>query len=105
MIYVNNKPVNDIKNKALAAKARLAAKLASVAVDTWEIRRSLIPVRVEIHSSEVSKNVAKSSLLSTAGGKHFPQPVIFAYCMTSSISLLLANIMPSNVSTVTNVAS
>ena len=44
----------------------------------WIMFRSRIPVRVLIHSSDVSRNVERSSLLSTAGGMHAPQPVMAA---------------------------
>src|SRR5690349_15040925 len=42
------------------------------------MRRSRMPVREVIHSSDVSKSVARSVFESTAGGKHLPQPVIAA---------------------------
>src|SRR5580704_15413806 len=42
------------------------------------MRRSRMPVRVRIHSSLVSRMVDRSWLVSTAGGRHFPQPVIAA---------------------------
>src|SRR5262245_33198800 len=43
------------------------------------MRRSFIPVRDVIQSSEVSRNVERSSLVKTAGGSPSPQPVIAAY--------------------------
>ena len=46
--------------------------------ETCETRRSFIPVREVIHSSEVSRKVERSSLVSTAGGMHAPQPVMAA---------------------------
>src|SRR6516225_8920933 len=45
------------------------------------MRRSRIPVRLTIHSSLVSRMADRSSLFSTAGGRHFPQPVIAARVM------------------------
>ena len=47
--------------------------------DTWDTRRSFMPVRDVIHSSDVSRNVARSSLVRTAGGNPSPQPVMAAY--------------------------
>ena len=35
-------------------------------------------MRLKIHSSLVSRKVAMSALLSTAGGRHLPQPVMAA---------------------------
>src|SRR5690606_10804691 len=64
------------------ASARAAAMCDNTVMGTCEMRRSLMPVRVVIHSSLVSKNVARSALLRTAGGMHLPQPVIAAYFMT-----------------------
>ncbi len=61
-----------------AANARWAATAASSEVSTWLIRRSLIPVRVVIHSSEVSTSCSRSWLVRTLGGMHLPQPVISA---------------------------
>src|SRR5271170_1558161 len=43
------------------------------------MRRSRMPVRLTIHSSLVSRMVDRSWLVSTAGGRHFPQPVIAAW--------------------------
>ena len=64
--------------RSAAARARLAETIAMSENSQWQIRRSLMPVRLVIHSSEVSMNVVRSSLLSTAGGTHLPQPVISA---------------------------
>src|SRR5581483_4598803 len=46
----------------------------------WAIRwRCLMPVRLVIHSSEVSRPLAtRSSLVTTLGGTYIPQPVIWA---------------------------
>jgi hypothetical protein len=60
------------------ASARAPATTASSPSGTCETRRSFIPVRVVIHSSSVSRKVARSALVSTAGGRHFPQPVMAA---------------------------
>jgi hypothetical protein len=38
-----------------------------------------MPVRLVIHSSFVSRNVASPALSRIAGGMHLPQPVIAAY--------------------------
>src|SRR5688572_20869025 len=65
------------------ASARAAATYMSSPSWTCETRRSRMPVRVVIHSSLVSRKVAMSALVSTAGGRHFPQPVMAApreYC-------------------------
>ena len=70
-------------SKSAAASAFFAATRAMSEKLQWQTRRSFIPVLVVIHSSEVSRNVAKSSLLSMAGGTHFPQPVISAYFIPS----------------------
>src|SRR5215467_4517756 len=42
------------------------------------MRRSFMPVRVVIHSSDVSRNVDRSALERMAGGIAEPQPVIDA---------------------------
>ena len=65
-------------SRSAAARARSADTIAMSENSQWQIRRSLIPVRLVIHSSVVSMKVARSSLLSTAGGTHLPQPVISA---------------------------
>ena len=62
------------------AQAR-ARRLASVAMSmalTCEMRRSFMPVRWRIHSSDVSRNVDRSSLVRTAEGRPSPQPVMAA---------------------------
>ena len=70
-----------------AASARRPATAASSDASTWLIRRSLIPVRVVIHSSEVSTSCSRSWLVSTLGGMHMPQPVISAFLiLVSSVS-------------------
>src|ERR671916_2803983 len=45
------------------------------------MRRSLIPVRLVIHSSEVSTIRSRSALVSTRSGTPIPQPVIAALRM------------------------
>jgi hypothetical protein len=60
------------------ASARAAATCDSVVMGTCEMRRSRIPVRLTIHSSLVSRNVARPALSRTAGGMHLPQPVMAA---------------------------
>jgi hypothetical protein len=47
-----------------------------------------MPVRVVIHSSDVSKSVARSVFESTAGGRHLPQPVIAALLTLPPFSCL-----------------
>ena len=63
------------------ASARDAATVAISIAGTCETRRSFMPVRVVIHSSVVSRNVARSALVRTAGGRPSPQPVMDAYVM------------------------
>ena len=63
------------------AIARRAATVASSAAGAWEMRRSFMPVRLVIHASSVARNVARSALVSTAGGIQAPQPVIAALVM------------------------
>ncbi len=62
-----------------AASARFPATVARSLPGTCETLRSLMPLRVLIHSSEVSITVAIWSLVKTVGGRHFPQPVMAAY--------------------------
>ena len=57
------------------ASARTAATWDISRPDTCEMRRSFMPVRETIHSSSVGRNVARSALVSVAGGRHLPQPV------------------------------
>src|SRR5213595_3445342 len=64
---------------AAAASARAAATYASSSRPTWEMRRSRMPVRLTIQSSLVSSRPERSWLLSTAGGRHLPQPVMAAW--------------------------
>ena len=45
------------------------------------MRRSLMPVRLVIHSSEVSTIRSRSALVSTRSGTAMPQPVIAALRM------------------------
>ena len=61
-----------------AARARRPATAPNSEASTWLIRRSLIPVRVVIHSSDVSTSCSRSWLESTLGGMHLPHPVISA---------------------------
>src|SRR5690606_38420588 len=62
-----------------AARAWRLATSAMSDTSTWAIRRSLMPVRVVIHSSLVSVSFSRSWLDRTAGGRHLPQPVISAF--------------------------
>src|ERR1700742_987404 len=63
------------------ASARIDATCDSVVIGTCDPRRSLMPVRVVIHSAVVSMKLARPALSSTAGGMHLPQPVMAAYVM------------------------
>src|SRR5258705_6329168 len=72
------------------ASARAAATCESSIPVTCDTRRSLMPVRVVIHSSSVSISDAKSALVRIAGGMHFPQPVMAAYVIFSSARRLSA---------------
>src|SRR5512145_482102 len=62
---------------AHASARRLATDAISIA-ETCDTRRSFMPVRLVIQASSVSRNVARSALVSTAGGMHLPQPVMAA---------------------------
>ena len=66
------------------ASARIEATCDSVVIGTCDTRRSLMPVRVVIHSSVVSMKLARPALSSTAGGMHLPQPVMAAYVMAGN---------------------
>lgn len=59
------------------SRARWLASIArSSRVSSVQIRRSLIPVRVKIHSSEVSRKSDRSSLVTTRLGRADPVPRI-----------------------------
>ena len=75
------KTINSTSSAVLPAAASACAQAtwANSLTLTCEMRRSFIPVRVVIHSSSVSRKVARSSFVKTAGGRHLPQPVMFAY--------------------------
>src|SRR5687768_2542540 len=45
------------------------------------MRRSWIPVRLTIHSSEVSTSRVRSSFVMTRDGAYIPQPVITAFVL------------------------
>ncbi len=62
---------------AQASACDAATTDISIAV-TCDTRRSRIPVREVIHSSDVSRKVERSSLERIAGGMHLPQPVMAA---------------------------
>ncbi len=72
-----------------AAMAWSAATAAMSDESTWAILRSLMPERVVIHSSEVSMTFSRSELPSTAGGTHFPQPVMVARRIDPSSSAVI----------------
>src|SRR4029079_8265622 len=67
-----------LPSRPAQARARRAATYMSSPSETCETRRSRMPVREAIHSSEVAMSVAMSSLVSTAGRMHLPQPVMAA---------------------------
>ena len=60
------------------AMARLPATAAIVAVVSSgaAMRRSRMPVRVTIHSSDVSTSRSRSALVRTRSGAYMPQPVM-----------------------------
>ncbi len=62
------------------ATARRPATAAMLAVVSWAAatRRSRIPVRETIHSSEVSTIRSRSAFVRTASGAYEPQPLIRA---------------------------
>ena len=68
-----------VPTPALSSALR-AASMASVTVDSPLVQmwRSLIPVRVVIHSSDVSRIFSKSALVMTLSGTAEPMPVIIA---------------------------
>src|SRR3954468_16731715 len=57
--------------------ARIAARVAISEVNSFSaaMRRSLIPVRERIHSSEVSTIFSNSALVRTRSGKYEPVPM------------------------------
>ena len=56
-----------------------------------------MPVRLVIQASSVSRKVARSALVSTAGGMHLPQPVMAAYVMgVSPVPWFLSADCPKN---------
>src|SRR5687768_12169982 len=64
-------------SRPATAMARLPAMADSVAVVSCAaaMRLSRMPVRVRIHSSEVSTTRSSSALVSTRSGAYMPQPV------------------------------
>ena len=65
-------------SRPATAMARLPATAARVAVDSCgaAMRRSRMPVRVRIHSSDVSTRRSRSALVRTRSGAYIPQPVM-----------------------------
>src|SRR5512144_2485381 len=62
---------------ALSSAARAAAvPMVEVSSPLAAMRRSLIPVRVAIHSSVVSTTLARSSLVNTRFGRYPPHPLM-----------------------------
>ena len=67
-------------SRPAVAMARFAAMAPIVAVVSCgpATRRSRMPVRVRIHSSDVSTMRSRSALVRTPSGAYMPQPVIRA---------------------------
>ena len=67
------------------SRATLAASIARVDEDSFSpaMRLSRIPVRVRIHSSEVSRVFSRSSLVRTFSGRNMPVPAISALILLS----------------------
>ena len=60
-----------------ASSARpLAATASSSSVSVVQMRRSLMPVRVKIHSSEVSRKRERSSFVTLRAGSAEPVPMM-----------------------------
>src|SRR4029077_7991064 len=72
---------SDIGSTPATASASRAAWTLRVVVfsSSSAMRRSRIPVRDTIHSSEVSTSLARSSLVITRDGAYIPHPVITAF--------------------------
>ena len=49
----------------------------------WRKCRSSMPVRVRIHSSEVSTILSRSKLVSTFSGRYFPVPIMREYILAA----------------------
>src|SRR5688500_7449206 len=67
----------------MPATARASRAAFTLRVEVFSssaaIRRSRMPVRLTIHSSEVSTSFERSSFVSTRDGAYIPQPVIRAF--------------------------
>jgi len=59
--------------------SRAAIDIVDVDSESSTICLSRMPVRVTIHSSLVSSDLAKSALVITREGTYFPQPMMFPY--------------------------
>src|SRR6187431_1140747 len=70
-----------VASRPATARASREAWTLRVAVvsSSAAMRRSRMPVRLTIHSSEVSTIVDSSSLVMTRDGAYIPQPVISAF--------------------------
>ena len=60
---------------ALSSAARAAASARSEQVSVVQQRRVLIPVRLEIHASSVSRKRERSLLVTTCSGRALPVPI------------------------------
>src|SRR5918992_1354526 len=77
---------SDGSRPATASASRAAWTLRVVAVSSSAaMRRSRMPVRVTIHSSEVSTMVDSSALVITRSGAYIPQPVSSAFVVISEL--------------------
>ena len=69
--------ISDASAPASASASRTAGSAMSLSASSCvAIRRSLIPVRSWIHSSDVSTNAAMSSFVITLAGTFVPSPVM-----------------------------
>src|SRR6187401_1314939 len=78
-----------IASTPATARASRAALTESVVVvsSSAAMRRSLMPVRLTIHSSVVFTIFARSSFVMTRSGAYIPHPVITAFVMGLSLGL------------------
>src|ERR671915_109998 len=84
---------SDASRPATASASRAALTERVVVVSSSAaMRRSRIPVRVTIHSSDVSTIRDRSSLVRTRDGAYIPQPVISAFVVIASSSSRSARI-------------
>src|SRR6188472_4008862 len=78
---------SDASTPATASASRAACTDRVVVVSSSAaMRRSRMPVRLTIHSSEVSTMVDSSSLVMTRSGAYIPHPVMTAFAVMPSSS-------------------